>query len=99
MKIDYASGAIRAAAAIFVAGLAFVTGAAIAASAQEPEDQPAVAFKRVCSSCHDAERILGSRRTRTQWEEVIEKMIERGPQEPPRISPPPKCTCCASAGA
>ena len=83
MKIDYASDAIRAAAAIFVAGLAVVTGAAIAASAQEPEDHPAVAFKRTCSTCHDAERILATRRTRTQWEEVIEKMIERGAQGTP----------------
>jgi competence ComEA-like helix-hairpin-helix protein len=49
-----------------------------AAAGQEPDDYPATAFKRVCSSCHDAERILAARRTRTQWEEVIEKMIERG---------------------
>jgi competence ComEA-like helix-hairpin-helix protein len=33
---------------------------------------------RVCSSCHDAQRILATRRTRTQWEEVIGKMIDRG---------------------
>jgi competence ComEA-like helix-hairpin-helix protein len=77
-KTDYASCTMRAAAAMFIAGLAVVTGAAIAASAQEPEDHPAVAFKRVCSSCHDAERILAIRRTRTQWEEIIEKMIDRG---------------------
>jgi competence ComEA-like helix-hairpin-helix protein len=76
-KIDQASGAIRVAAAIFVAGLA-VTGAAIAASAQEPEDKPALAFQRVCSSCHPPDRILATRRT--QWEEVIQKMIDRGAQ-------------------
>ena len=78
MKSDYASRAIRVAAAIFVAGLAVVTGAAMATSAQEPDDRPAAAFKRVCSSCHDADRILATRRTRTQWEEIIEKMIDRG---------------------
>ncbi len=83
MNIHYASRAIRVAAAIFVAGLAVVTGAAMAASAQEPEDHPAAAFKRTCSTCHDAERILATRRTRTQWEEVIEKMIERGAQGTP----------------
>jgi competence ComEA-like helix-hairpin-helix protein len=77
MKIDYASRAIRVAAAIFVGGLAVVSGA-MATRAQEPEDHPAVAFKRICSSCHDADRILATRRTRTQWEEVIEKMIDRG---------------------
>lgn len=80
MRTDYASGAIRAAAAIFVAGLAILTGAAIAAGAQEPEDQPALAFQRVCSSCHAPDRILATRRTRTQWEEVIQKMIDRGAQ-------------------
>jgi competence ComEA-like helix-hairpin-helix protein len=78
MNINYPSGTMRAAAAIFVAGLTVATGAAIAASAQEPEDHPAAAYKRVCSSCHDADRILATRRTRTQWEEVIEKMIDRG---------------------
>lgn len=78
MKSDYASRAIRVAAAIFVAGLAVGAGAAMATSAQEQDDHPAVAFKRVCSSCHDADRILATRRTRTQWEEVIEKMIDRG---------------------
>jgi competence ComEA-like helix-hairpin-helix protein len=65
--------------AILVAAVVLASVAmAVAAGAQEPEDRPTVAFKRVCSSCHDAERILGARRTRTQWEEVIEKMIERG---------------------
>jgi competence protein ComEA len=49
-----------------------------ATNAQDSTDRPTAAFNRVCSSCHDAERILGARRTRTQWEEIIEKMIERG---------------------
>ncbi len=60
--------------AVLVVG---VTGS-LAAGRQEPDDQAAVAFKRVCATCHDAERILSTRRTRTQWEEVIDKMIERG---------------------
>ena len=48
------------------------------AKAQDQDDAPAAAFRRVCSNCHDADRILSTRRTRTQWEEVIEKMIDRG---------------------
>jgi competence protein ComEA len=52
--------------------------ATIGAEAQDQDDAPAAAFRRVCSSCHDADRILSTRRTRTQWEEVIEKMIDRG---------------------
>ena len=69
--------AIRWTAAFLVVGVA-TTIAAIGARAQDQDDAPAAAFRRVCSNCHDAERILSTRRTRTQWEEVIEKMIDRG---------------------
>jgi len=68
---------IRWTGALLVAGVATIT-AAIGAKAQDQDDAPAAAFRRVCSNCHDAERILSTRRTRTQWEEVIEKMIDRG---------------------
>ena len=80
---DSDSSSVRAAAALVAAALLAGVGTALAARAQEPEDHPAVAFKRVCSTCHDADRILATRRTRTQWEEVIEKMIERGAQGTP----------------
>jgi competence protein ComEA len=67
---------VTVASACLILGLGF----AAAAAAQDPA--PAFpqsdAFNRVCSSCHDAERILSNRRTRTQWQEVIEKMVERG---------------------
>ena len=66
------------AAAALAAALFAGVRVALAAGTQEPEDHAAVAFKRVCANCHDAERILSARRTRTQWEEVIDKMIERG---------------------
>ena len=68
---------IRSTAACLIVGAALLV-AVIAAQAQDQDDAPAAAFRRVCSSCHDAERILATRRTRTQWEEVIEKMIDRG---------------------
>ena len=68
---------IRWTAAFLVVGVATII-AAIGAKAQDQDDAPAAAFRRVCSNCHDAERILATRRTRTQWEEVIEKMIDRG---------------------
>ena len=83
MKNDNVLGTKRASAAIVVAGLAVVGSAAMAPRAQEPEDIAANAFKRVCSTCHDADRVTATRRTRTQWEEVIEKMIERGAQGTP----------------
>jgi competence ComEA-like helix-hairpin-helix protein len=78
MKFGYASRTFRSLTAVFIVGLFAAAGAVVVSSAQEPEDAPAAAFRRVCSSCHDAERILATRRTRTQWEEIIEKMIDRG---------------------
>jgi competence protein ComEA len=63
--------------ALLVVGIVTII-AAIGAKAQDQDDAPAAAFRRVCSNCHDADRILSTRRTRTQWEEVIEKMIDRG---------------------
>ena len=35
-------------------------------------------FIQTCNRCHDAARITALRRTKTEWEEVINKMIERG---------------------
>jgi competence ComEA-like helix-hairpin-helix protein len=72
-----ASPTIRAL-AVAAAAVLLVGAVTLDAGGQSPDDHPATAFKRVCSSCHDAERILATRRTRTQWEEVIEKMIDRG---------------------
>lgn len=36
------------------------------------------AFFKVCGDCHEPDRIREVRRTRGGWEEVIEKMIEKG---------------------
>ena len=77
-KFGYPSRTFRSLTAVFIVGLFAAAGAVVVSSAQQPEDAPAAAFRRVCSSCHDAERILATRRTRTQWEEIIEKMIDRG---------------------
>ena len=44
-----------------------------------PADDPAhELFFQTCNRCHDAARITAQRRTKTEWEEVINKMIERG---------------------
>ena len=46
-----------------------------------PADDPAAeVFVQLCNRCHDAARITALRRTRTEWEEVLNKMIERGAQ-------------------
>jgi competence protein ComEA len=52
-----------------------------APGAQSPaDDKNAATYTRVCSTCHDAQRILSNRRTKDQWGEVIDKMVERGAQ-------------------
>jgi competence protein ComEA len=49
------------------------------ATAQEPSDDPgAQEFQAVCSKCHPPERIVSARRTKTQWEETLEKMTKLG---------------------
>ena len=45
------------------------------AEARSPEDiKGEEAFTRNCVKCHPVDRIAGSRRTRTQWEEVMTTM-------------------------
>jgi competence protein ComEA len=44
------------------------------------DDPSAELFAQMCSRCHDGARITAIRRTKTEWEEVIQKMIERGAQ-------------------
>jgi len=47
---------------------------AAAGSAQEyPE-----LFQRVCGTCHKADRAVSTRRTRQQWEEMIDLMVAKG---------------------
>ena len=48
-------------------------------SSGSPAEDPANdLFIQTCNRCHDAARITALRRTKTEWEEVINKMIERG---------------------
>jgi competence protein ComEA len=42
-------------------------------SANAPE-----AFTRVCGRCHVQDRIVEGRRSRSQWEEVLERMVAKG---------------------
>ena len=72
-----------------VAAFAWCLSALPAASTvhQSAAQQPAASaetdpahelFIQTCNRCHDAARITALRRTKTEWEEVINKMIERG---------------------
>jgi len=48
-----------------------------AALAQPPAGPPP-AFQKVCGECHAIETVTSQRRTRAQWQESINSMIERG---------------------
>jgi competence ComEA-like helix-hairpin-helix protein len=54
--------------------------AAQAAAAPLPSGPGSDAFQRVCVVCHPPDRIVSVRKTRTEWEEVIDKMITKGAQ-------------------
>ena len=47
----------------------------VSAAASDPS---AGLFAQMCNKCHDGLRITAMRRTGTEWEEVINKMIEKG---------------------
>ena len=42
---------------------------------QESEEKSKRVFTEVCGRCHPIERVIAMRRTRSQWEEVIDAMI------------------------
>jgi len=48
-----------------------------AGSPQQRADAPE-AFTRVCGRCHAQDRIVEGRRSRSQWEEVLERMVAKG---------------------
>lgn len=68
------------------AAVLFVTTALVAAPdasrqqapATPEEDQTYPLFVQTCNECHDAQRIIAARRTRMEWEDIVQKMIEKG---------------------
>ena len=62
-------------AALLVAALSAISQDPQKPEVKSPEDTKAEeTFTRNCIKCHPADRIVGSRRTRTQWEEVMTTM-------------------------
>jgi competence protein ComEA len=55
-------------------------GAAAAVRRAAAEQAAAVpeAFTRVCGRCHTSDRVVEGRRSRSQWEEVLERMVAKG---------------------
>jgi competence protein ComEA len=54
---------------------------ALAASMQAqglPDGEGRATFESVCGSCHGADLVIGSQRTKTGWEETVEAMKNRG---------------------
>jgi DNA uptake protein ComE-like DNA-binding protein len=69
-------GAAPAAPAPQTAAQTAAPAAQAAEQTEDAEDQQVVA--RVCGGCHAADSVKGTRRSRSQWEETIDKMVERG---------------------
>src|SRR5690242_15020000 len=70
----------RSMTAVFL-GLALTTTAPVLGARpapQQSDDGDAAVFKRVCGNCHTPERIVATRRSGDQWQEVMENMITRG---------------------
>jgi mono/diheme cytochrome c family protein len=64
-------------------GTAASSPGAPASSVSLPAGPGKEAVETRCSICHDLGRVVGSRRTREEWERITRNMIERGPQAPP----------------
>jgi len=71
---SFSAWALASAAALLLT----ITAAASAMQDQAADDAGAQAFQAVCSKCHPPDRIVAARRTKTQWEETIDKMTKLG---------------------
>jgi competence protein ComEA len=49
-------------------------------STAAPDDPKYPVFMKVCRNCHDADRVISGRRSRVEWEEVLDKMAAKGAQ-------------------
>ena len=56
---------------------AFMPQTVAPAQATQTDNQQAL-LQKVCGSCHTLGKVTGSRRSRSQWEEVTDKMIAAG---------------------
>lgn len=64
-----------------LAAVTLLVGGAVNAApapAQQPDDQAEEVFKTTCTRCHTPDRILSARKTRTQWDETLDKMTKLG---------------------
>jgi competence ComEA-like helix-hairpin-helix protein len=76
LSIAMAAGALIA--STLMAAAPSGQSAAQQPSAAAADDPAAELFSQTCGQCHDAERITATRRTKSEWQEVLTKMIETG---------------------
>jgi competence ComEA-like helix-hairpin-helix protein len=57
--------------------LLWFTGAAMAQNGASAVDKRQAVFQKICTTCHSMDNV-GARRTRSQWEDLIYKMIDLG---------------------
>src|SRR5262245_21128376 len=67
----------RSACMVFILGWLVVPGLMAHYDRRGPQDSDPArpVFERVCSNCHPTTRVTATRRSRAQWQEVIETMI------------------------
>lgn len=64
--------------ALLVAAERVVPGVSAGQAPTTTEVEDAQVYTKVCSGCHAADTIKDSRRSRAQWDVVIEKMVAEG---------------------
>ena len=65
-------------ASTLISAAPFSQSAAQQPPASAADDPAAELFSQMCSRCHDGARITAVRRTKSEWEEVLTKMIGMG---------------------
>jgi len=93
MKHAHAIPVVIAICALAASTLVVATPSATASgqSAEQPSggadsaaDPAAGLFWQTCGECHDGTRIVSTRRTKPEWEQIIHKMIEEGATGTPK---------------
>ena len=77
------TAAVVATTCLWLASTAFAAGVAPLGerprqAASEGDDAGAALLARMCSRCHDSARIVETRRTRSDWQDILLRMIEKG---------------------
>ena len=77
------TAAVVATTCLWLASTAFSAGVAPLGerprqAASDGDDAGAALLARMCSRCHDSARIVETRRTRSDWQDMLLRMIEKG---------------------